>query len=291
MKFTIKVPATSANIGPGFDTAGIAFELYNEFTFDFDVKGIHFYDPAHQFDTSLTLNTFFEVLDMFEVIRPTDVLLTTKSRIPVARGLGSSSTCIVAGIFAANEYANLNLNRDNIAKIASKIEGHPDNVIPAIYGHLTVSLLNEDDLFIQKIIPSTELAFIAIIPNHEIQTQEARNILPKSYFMGDLIFSMSRTAFLLKAFETANPKLLKVSTQDKLHEPYRKKLISDYSNFSKAIESTQRITSWISGAGPTIIVLTNKENAKQDVETLQQSCGKFATITILQTDIKGAMID
>lgn len=289
MKFKISVPATSANLGPGFDTAGLALNLYNEFDFDFTQKGIHFFDEKHDFETSLVLDTFFKVLDTKGIARPLNVNLVTHTNIPIARGLGSSSTCIVAGVMAANLFGDLNLTQKNIATIATKIEGHPDNVVPAVFGNLNLSLY-EKELFVQTTQIHKDLSFIGIVPNYMVKTEDARNALPQTYKIKDVVYSMARTAFLQDAFKTKNLELLKEVSKDTLHQPFRKSLIKDYEKIQETVDKSGAVSYWISGAGPTILVLVESKNKEKVLKHLRESLDESNDLLDLQIDIKGAMI-
>ena len=289
MKLTIKVPATSANIGPGFDVAGLALNLYNTFTFDFDQTTTAFFDKDHTFDTSLTLDTFYKILDSYHIPHPT-VHLNTDTQIPIARGLGSSSTCIVAGVLAANQYAHLNLNKHELAKHAASIEGHPDNIVPALYGNLNMALFDHE-LFIQTKPVHQDYGFIAIIPHHEVSTHDARKVLPQSIKLTDLTHTQSRTAFLLTAFSTYDETLIKTVTQDIIHEPYRKQLIKNIDLIESALSQEPILTYWVSGAGPTIMVLVNKKSQIKIEHSLKSKLKEYATTVVLQVDTKGAIIE
>lgn len=289
MYFKIYVPATSANLGSGFDSAGLALNRYNEFTFDFTQEGIKFFDEIYQFDTSLTLDSFFKTLTLLDVEHPKNVHLTTVSNIPIARGLGSSSTCIVAGVLAANHFAKTNLSLEKLALIATKLEGHPDNVVSAIYGSLNLSLY-EEKLFNNNVTVHQDLYFIALVPDHTVKTSEARNILPTSYEMGDIVFNLSRVSFIEKAFSTLDEELLKIVTQDRLHQSYRKQLIQDFKQIDNALKHPKIITSWISGAGPTMMALCHRDNTKEISDHLSRKLPKSIQILSLQIEPKGAMI-
>lgn len=289
MKFKIKVPATSANIGAGFDTVGVALTLYNEFTFDFSKTGVSFSDDQYTFDTSLTLDAFFETLERFAIQRPENLHLYTQSNIPIARGLGSSSTCIVAGVLAANHYANLKLSNESLGEIVSQIEGHPDNVISALYGNFNLSMFDKK-LFNINTKVHEDLAFLAIVSNLPVKTSDARNILPTSYTLDQITFNLSRLPFYQKAFKEKNSELLKKVTQDKLHQNHRAKLIEDYELIRKVIKETQAITYWISGAGSTIIVLVDKNSLNNVYLSLKPHLSKETQILKLSVDTQGATI-
>lgn len=286
MKFKITVPATTANLGAAFDTAGLALNIYNTFSFDFTQKGIHYTDDLYRFETSLTLESFFKTLSILKIDHPQAVHLHTVSNIPIARGLGSSSTCIVAGVLAADYFADTQLSKERLAQIATKLEGHPDNVVSALYGSLNLSLL-EDELYNLNIKVHDDLALIALVPKEAVKTQDARNILPKSYPMYEIVHNLSRLPFYEKAFKEKDETLLMLITQDKLHEPYRKTLIPNYDHIKKYLNHPLILTSWISGAGPTIMVLVDKEHQKAVMEALGPT---NTQILDCQIELKGAMI-
>ncbi|NLW15346.1 MAG: homoserine kinase [Erysipelothrix sp.] len=289
MKFRITVPASTANIGSGFDMAGIALNLYNTFDFNFNTEGITFSDDTYSFTTSLVLDTFFTVLNTYNIEPPSNIHLHTKSHIPIARGLGSSSTCIVAGIIAANRYADLKLSKLDIAKIANDIEGHPDNVVSAVIGNMNLSLADKK-LYNQNFKIHDDLTFIAIIPNYEVLTKDARDIMPDNYQISDVIHTSSRTAFLKVAFETGNKELIASVTKDKLHQPYRQKLIKNYDDIDHFLNKSKALTHWISGAGPTIIALVKKSDAHELYNEITLKFGKEHAILNLQICDKGAII-
>lgn len=289
MKIEIKVPATSANIGPGFDTSGLAINLYNEYTFDFNQTDIQFTDDQYEFKTSLTLDTFFDVLEQFDIEKPLGVHLHTISNIPVARGLGSSSACIVAGLLAANHYGKLKLDKKKLCQIATNFEGHPDNVVSAIMGNLNISLLDSSFHNIE-IKMHDELALIAIIPHHEVKTSDARNILPQFYSLEDAVFNLSRMAFVKEAFENKDIALLKLVTQDKLHEKYRQTLIEDYNIYHELFKNENIITSWVSGAGPTMMLLVDIKTKDEVTQYLTANLANKSDIINCQIDSKGAII-
>lgn len=290
MNFKITVPATSANLGCGFDVAGLALNLYNEFYFDFDKEGIHFGDDDYDFDHSLTLDIFFETLKKYGACCPKNVHLHTVSNIPPTRGLGSSSTCVVAGILAANHYGKLNLTQDDLALLASEYEGHPDNVVSALFGNLNISLFDHH-FFNRNIKVHPDLAFIALIPSHPVKTEEARASLPKAYPISDAIYNLARIPFMEEAFQNKDEALLKEVTQDKLHQQYRQSLIKDFAKIEAIYLTQDIITAWVSGAGPTILLLVDKKKQAEVLFNLQENNPFSLTILGLQIDIKGAIIE
>lgn len=281
MKFSVKVPATTANLGPGFDSAGIALSLYNLYHFDFSVTtGITFSDSQYHFDDCLTLDIFFKTLTLFHHSKPTNLHLLTESNIPIAKGLGSSSACVVAGIFAANYYGQLNLTPLEIAHIATQFEGHPDNVTPAVFGNLCVSIYDQDTFVVRSFSIHPSLRFGFIYPQQTIHTDTARALLPATYSLDSIVYSLSRAALLINAFQTADIALLKTVTKDKLHQPYREPLIHNCDQLYQILDNYNAICSWVSGSGPTLCAVFSDKHFKSDT-----SC----PITMVSVDTVGTI--
>ncbi|MEG0823732.1 MAG: homoserine kinase [Erysipelotrichaceae bacterium] len=231
---TIKVPATSANIGPGFDSLGIALNLYATYSFEELSTGLVIEGCEERFQNENNLIYVAYKLTMDYLKLPIKGLkLCVSTDVPVSRGLGSSATCVVGGILGANAIANYPLTKEEVLMLATKLEGHPDNVAPAIYGGLTASLMFNDQPYSIKYDISKELHFFAMIPDFETKTSDARKVLPTSVSYHDAIHNASHVAVLMKALETANSELIKLSLDDCLHEPYRKSLIKGYDEVKK----------------------------------------------------------
>ena len=186
-----------------------------------------------------------------------------KPEIPASRGLGSSASVIVAGCKTANLlYGGKNKLSDNeIFQIASKIEGHPDNVAPAIFGGLTASTkLSDGTFFHTKYKVSNKLHFYTLIPDFKTSTEEARKILPKSYKKEEVIEMISHSVLMVEALHKGKFELLKTVCKDHVHEPYRKTLIKDYDKIKKEVEKNGDAVLLISGSGPTLLVISKKSN-------------------------------
>lgn len=180
--------------------------------------------------------------------------------IPQARGLGSSAACIVGGIMGANEILGNPLDKDEILKLATQIEGHPDNVAPAIYGGLIISVMEGERIHTGKLPIKNELNLIALVPNFELSTSEARGVLPKQIDYKDGIYNVSRASILLTALVTGDNNLLKLGLQDKFHQPYRGKLIPRFDDIVAAMDEKGALGCYLSGAGPTIMCLGKAED-------------------------------
>ncbi len=179
-RYTVTVPASTANIGPGFDALGLALSLYAKFTFEEHTENVVTGCPeAFRNDDNLVLQVFRRVYEHVGRVAP-KVKLHIDSTVPVERGLGSSSTCIVAGAAAANAMMGRPLSNDELFQICTAIEGHPDNVAPALFGGLAASFMNGDKAIHMPINTDPAWRFVTIIPDFPVKTHEARQILPKS---------------------------------------------------------------------------------------------------------------
>lgn len=253
----IKVEATSANLCVGFDTLGLALDIYNEFTFEktdeFKFKG---FLPKY-----LTINhnlVYDSYIAFFKYINknPIPVEIGFEGSIPVSRGLGSSSSLIVAGVFAANYISGANLSYDELFSICANIEGHPDNVAPAIYGNLVSSFKYNDKYYPTIYKVSKNLKFGVVIPDEKLKTEEARLVLPDSYNRADIVNNLSRIVNLPKALEEGNLELVKMLCIDKIHEPYRKKLIKEFDDVENIVNK-YNAKLIISGSGSTMLIISD----------------------------------
>ncbi|MEA5463821.1 homoserine kinase [Leptothoe sp. PORK10 BA2] len=269
----ITVPATTANIGPGFDCLGAALTLYNHFTFTpadtltISISG----KEADRLSTGpdnlvyKSYETFYHHLN-----KPTPpVQIHIDLHVPLSRGLGSSSTAIVGGLVGANLLAGNPLSQNEIAALATDIEGHPDNVVPALLGGCRLSVQGENDELTLCQIPWHESIIpIVIIPDFELSTAAARQVLPGSYSRNDAIFNTAHLALLTQALASGNGEWLTKALCDRIHQPYRKTLIPNYTDiYSNALASG----AWglvISGAGPTLLALASPETAPRVSQNL-----------------------
>ena len=280
----IKVPATSANLGPGFDCLGIALNLYNEFTF---VKSSEFMfenmPKAYSNINNLVVQSSLKTYEYLN-IEPICYKMTSTDNVPVARGLGSSATCIVAGILAGSLLAGVKLTKDEIINIGTSIEGHPDNIAPAVLGNL-VSGVNGENVLYNTYEVCAKLKFTVVIPNFKVKTQDARGVLPKELPYKDIIYSMSRAINIPKCLETGNVEMLFEMLDDKIHQPYRFPLITgsnEYIEYSKK----NKIPFCISGSGSTMLFISKDSIKKELIEINREY--KVIELTI---DKEGPIVD
>ena len=261
--FEVRVPMTSANVACGFDTLGIAFQEYSIFNFELSDK-LEFINFEEKFcnEDNLVYIAFKKALNFLKKTVK-GVKITLKKQAPIARGLGSSATCVVAGIYAAYLLTESEINKNDILKIATEIEGHPDNVAPAIFGNLCASCLVDDEAISIQYNVDDRFNFMALVPNFETKTTDARKVLPKELPLKDTIFSLSRLGIVLRAFENYNIDILKKVLADKIHEPYRKNLIFEYDEVKNICESIESYGFFISGSGSTLInIITDKNKVE-----------------------------
>ena len=288
----VTVPASTANIGPGFDTLGLALNLYNIYIFEeiengLVIEGCH---DEYKNDNNLVYKSFMMVADEIGV-NLKGLKITMNTNIPVSRGLGSSSACIVGGVFGANELLNGNLTKNELFKIAVRIEGHPDNIAPAVYGGLTASIVDEGIPYYTSYKIHKNIMFCALIPSFETSTSEARKLLPNDIKFEDAIFNISRVAVLLKSLENGDIDLIKKSLKDRLHQNYRKVLIHEFDEVEKICMDNKSIALFISGSGPTLMNIIDNPNFTKTIENNVISLKYNWEIKLLQVDEKGVVVE
>lgn len=260
--FIVRVPGTSANIGPGFDAFGMAFNLYNTFTFrEKDDGKLTIRGVPHEFQG--TSNLVFKAMQrVFHRVHhtPKGLYIYTDTKVPVSRGLGSSATCIVAGLVGANAICDSPLSEAEIFDMAVAMEGHPDNIAPALFGGLVCSIgENGRNDYIKKAVADC-YSFHLIVPDFELSTKASRAALPDTIPRTDGVFNVSHATMTYLALSEGRPDVLKHSMADKLHQPYRKHLIRSYDAVCQAAHRYGALGTCISGAGPTLLAITEKNN-------------------------------
>ncbi|GAA0702904.1 homoserine kinase [Paraclostridium ghonii] len=287
----VKVPATSANLGCGFDTLGMALNLYTTFTFEEIKKGLEFegFDEKYCNEDNLVYISFNKALKQLNK-KVEGVRISVDCQVPISRGLGSSSICVVAGIFAAYALSNTQINRDDIFKLATTIEGHPDNVSPAIFGGLSASCVVNNEALTIKYDIDERFTFLALIPDFETSTNESRKALPDIVCRQDAIYTLSRLGMVLKALENYDLSLLSKVMDDKLHEPYRCKLIHEYDKVKEICKSVDSVCFMISGSGSTLLnVIEDRKNVQLIRDKLKDLEYKWRVLE-LKVDKEGTKI-
>lgn len=265
-KVSIQVPATSANCGPGFDTLGLACTLYNEVTYEItDAKGFQLEvtgegaDYLKPFGRNLAFASFLRVWNEATCGQRIGLKVTMHNRIPMSRGLGSSSSAIVAGIYAANALCDNHFSQDELLAIATDIEGHPDNVAPALYGGFTISYMEQGKAHSLRLLPAKPLKFIAVVPDSKLATVLARQAIPETVPHKDAVYNTSRASLLVGALLSGNYDYLGMALEDKLHQPYRAHLIPGLADVFAAAKDAGAYNAIISGAGSTVMAYASPD--------------------------------
>ena len=292
----IIVPATTANIGLGFDSIGIAVDLYLTLTV---VEPSNEWKIEHPFGEAVPSNQENLIIETALAVCPAlqPHHLVCESDIPMTRGLGSSSSAIVAGIELANQLGKLNLTPKQKVEWATKLEGHPDNVAPAILGGLVVATydakIQEVD-YLQKEIKS-DIQGIALIPDFELSTKASRQVLPKEFVYSQAVEASSRSNVLVAALWQEDwENVSRIVEKDLFHEPYRETLIPFLTPVRKLAKEKEAIGTYLSGAGPTVMVLSSQDKSTTIVEYLQEhlpsELGNY-TIQVLTVDQLGVRVE
>ena len=259
MKHVIRVPATSANLGPGFDSFGCALGIYNTYTIQTaDALTVCGCPERYRNERNLTVRAYRAVLE--EAGAPfRGLTLQIDARIPVARGLGSSAAMVAGGILAANADLGKPYDRRKLLQIGTKLEGHPDNLAPALFGGLTASMTEDGVPDTVRYLPAPDLRFVVCVPDFELSTAKARKALPETVPLADAVYNLSHGTVLLKAMETGDKQVIRRAMRDRLHQPCRVGLIPEYEAVRAAAEEAGALGFCISGAGPTLLALTDDE--------------------------------
>ena len=289
----VKVPATSANIGPGFDALGLALNLYNSFTFEEITQGLEIIGCDDRYNNSDHL-VYTSMLKTFKKIgyKVKGIRISMDAHIPVSRGLGSSATCILGGVIGANELAGCPLSKDEVLNIATEIEGHPDNIAPALYGGIVVSIMEKNMVYFSKVHAAKGIKFVALIPGFILSTKEARNVLPSTVPYRDAVYNVSRVSLLISALANGRLDLLEQGVKDALHQPYRGNLIPYFNDIINISKTLGALGIYLSGAGPTIIAMVNKEDTRFTIgiRDYLKSIGLNWEIKELELDLTGVII-
>ena len=274
--FEVSVPATTGNLGPGFDCLGAALSLYNRFEFSLadrltitaSGEGA---DKVERDETNLVyqgIAKFYQHIDR----KIPAIAFHTDTAIPLSRGLGSSATAIVGGIFGANLLAGSPLDRMELLDLAIAMEGHPDNVAPAMLGGCQLMASNQADGWeFCDLQWHQDIAIAVAIPDFELSTAEARKVLPKQFSMHDAVFNASHLALLTHGIQTGNASWLKAGLQDRLHQPYRQSLITGMADVQAAAIAAGAYGMVISGAGPTLLSLAPMGTIESVAQAMQQA--------------------
>lgn len=296
----VKVPGTTANCGPGFDVLGIACSIYNELSLKLltekrlkiEING----DGAKNIPCD-ERNMVWQSIQLFLKRTGLDkqyvgAHIKMVNNVPLSRGLGSSATAIVAGLFAANVFVGNKLSMQELFELATELEGHPDNVAPALFGGITVSANVGNKVEYVSFMPSFALKLVVAIPDFYLSTKKARAVLKQEVSMKDAIFNIGHASLIVAALCQGKVEALKGVFEDRLHQPYRATLIPGMYDVFKAANQEGALGTTISGAGPTLIAyaLTNTEAIGKAMVKAFANNNIEAKYLVLEIDNKGAHI-
>lgn len=304
----VRVPATTANLGPGFDTLGLSLQIYNFVSIEYSSsnadeiiargEGAHIIrsGPAQK---NIALLAARELLSTLK-IPFTPLKLTLENATPLARGLGSSSAARVGALVAANEWAQRNFgrgaDRSTLLALATKLEGHPDNVAPALLGGFVVSTTGDDGKVFTSKLPIEKFPrLLVFVPDSHLETKAARNVLPQQVSLHDATFNISRSSLLVAALVTGDWELLREATRDKLHQSQRAALMPAYDAVVEAAINAGAFGATLSGAGPCILAWlpdesTSVQRAAESMQNAAAEKGVLGAAREVKVDHDGCIV-
>ncbi|MDP2211304.1 MAG: homoserine kinase [Candidatus Aquicultor sp.] len=292
------VPATTANLGPGFDVLGLALNLYNTFTLSEIESGLVVEasgNGAERLSKDENNLAYIAAKRLFDETGHSvgGLRIGIDMGVPLGRGLGSSSTAIVGGLAAANELCGGQLSRQDIFALATEIEGHPDNVGPAIFGGFTICYARQEAVHAVSLKPSNNIKPVVLIPSSMLETKKARSVLPESVAMADAVFNIGRSSILVAALLEGRPDMLRDAMEDRLHQPYRAPLVPGMDLVIEALSSYSDIGVALSGAGPSILCLVARSKEAEYVELIKgvlAELGQDYAVVSLEFDLEGVTV-
>lgn len=253
-----RIPATTANLGPGFDVLGLALNLYNEVEMESIEQGLEIRvegegaDSIARDESNLVYQAALQVFERAGWV-PGGLRIRLSNSIPVTRGLGSSSAALVGGLVAANRLCGEPFSREELLEIGTEMEGHPDNVAPVLYGGLVIAGQVRGQWRTQRITPPAGLCIVAAVPDFELSTQLAREVVPSAISREDAIFLSSHVGLMMAALQKNDLELFGACLEDRMHEPYRESLIPGMRAVLEAAVGAGALGAALSGAGPTLL--------------------------------------
>lgn len=271
MRLRVRVPATSANLGVGFDCLGVALDVRATFTLESaDELVVTGCEERFRGRDNLVWTTYLDSCATLGVA-PEPLAIDIDSPIPLSGGLGSSSTCVVAGVVAALERAGRAGDVVETLDLATKAEGHPDNVAPAVLGGLVSSFIKGGDTVSTRMDVDGRVRFVAIAPPYEVRTADARQVLPREVPLECVAWQTGRAVAVVRALETGDFDLLSRACKDRVHEPYRKHLIADYDQMRASALGAGASAFVISGSGSTMLAICDGDETATAVAKAAES--------------------
>lgn len=294
---TLRVPASTSNLGSGFDALGLAIDLPLTVKFEIGISGRHIRAQGEgaalleREQNNLLLRAFDRACREIGCESP-PLRIEMNNPIPLKRGLGSSGAAIVAGLVGANLLLGKKLSPQQLLNLANELEGHPENASASLLGGLTVNGVENGEVKLQRFLPPEAWVAVAFIPELEIATHDARRVLPEALSREDAVKNVQRVSVLVAAFAKRDPALLKFGVQDWLHQPYRKALIPGFDDFIAAAYNAGAWAAFLSGSGSTILAIGAKRQARKIAEAMSnvavqnQLTGKAAILKFAHRGVR-----
>jgi|TARA_B110000263_G_C15291782_1_gene503698 homoserine kinase len=289
--FNVCVPATSANLGTGFDSLGLALDLFASIEISFESEILKTNSTGGERLVLEAIQEFYNTIKK----TPPKVCIKYKTALPLGRGLGSSASARVGGIMAANKFEGEPLNKEDCLTLATKLEGHPDNACPALFGGIQVCVKKGDDSFLHSACQYPDLLIALLIPDKGLATSKARNILPPQYSAEDAIHNSSHLALLVNALAENRIDLLDEAMNDRFHQPYRSKLFPPLYDLFSVAKEAGAITAWLSGAGSSVAAFCGDQEKANSAATAMlnslENIGLQGKTIITKISQKGAYFE
>ena len=299
----IRVPATTANLGPGFDCLGLALKLYLNLEIEeieeglviqYQGEGAEKFSAKKKEETLIWKSINLVLKKTHKDISKKGLKIKVLNKIPFARGLGSSASAIIGGIVGAVRLYNIDLTNQEILKLALSLEGHMDNIVPALIGGLTIAYkTGQEEIKWSRIKTPLDLRIVLAVPEFTLNTKEMRKILPQKVALPYAVFNLSRSALLVNALQNSNWEVLAEAMEDKLHQPFRAPFIPGIEEMFSQIKRTGLAGSALSGSGPSVVSLTKKgqeEVIGKIMENAFLKAGLNCRILVLEADLEGTKI-
>jgi homoserine kinase len=292
--YHLRLPATSANLGPGFDALGLAMALYLTIdatvadSFHIDATGRNA-DLCAKLEDNLILTTYIDVLANAKVLAPR-VHLRLHNEIPLGMGCGSSASALLAGVFLANHFGDLGWTGRQILEEACRREGHPDNVAACYFGGMTVSAIKDNSVITATYRENLTWNLTLALPSVGLATKKARALLPAHYSREDAVANIQATALLVSAFAQGRGELLRTAMQDRIHQPYRMKACPLLPLLLPLAENPEILGVALSGAGPSVLIITEESESSTLPAIIRQTAGD-QSIEVLQTKISTGVLE
>ena len=297
-KATARIPASTTNLGPGFDVLGLALQLYSTVTLEIAgvdtevvVTGVDV-DKIPSTPEHIAFKAVESIYQRSGVQQPKGLKLSIANGIPAIRGLGGSGTAILGGLLTANILCESPFSQSDILNFATEIEGHPDNVAASLYGGFVISVQEGNHIHTIQLECDPTLHVVLAIPEYTLSTKKARDILPKTLDFADAIYNISRSSLLVASIATGKLEMFSLAMKDRIHQPYRSQLIAGFDEVVEAATAAGALSVALSGAGPTIAAycVENMEKIGKQMQGVFQNRNIPCKINILRADQEGVSV-